>query len=163
MALLVRVAHFAVEKLAAPVSSALHTVATESPRFRLGCTRLARAFEVSESTRVQGWFGEEQEVKVPLTEEKAAKLGTDILAEGIVWTIGVGLLLHRARLEEEQSQAAAAKERQREAEQRDREQQYHTEQLQAIRGVQAELMAKLDLLEAHELRERERRRRWWYT
>ena len=162
MALLVKVAHFAVEKLAAPVSSALRTVAAESPHFRQGCTKLAQAFEVSESTRVQGWFGVEKEVKLPLTEEKAAKLGTDILAEGIVWTFGIALLLHRARLEEEQSRAAATKERQREAEQRDREQSYRTEQLQAIRGVQAELMAKLDILET-QLRERERRRRWWYS
>ena len=161
MALLVRVTHFAVEKLASPLSGALRGVAAESPWFRRGCTKLARAFEVSESTRVQGWFGEEEEIKVPLTEEKAAKLGTEILAEGIVWTFGIGLLLHRYALEEAQSREAAAKDKQREAEQREREQQYRTEQLQAIRSVQNELMAKMDSLESLLREHASRRRSWW--
>lgn len=92
---MIKVAYFAVERLAEPFSAAVGAVATRSPIFQAACRGLARHID-RRSTQKPGRFYR------PLTDEQASKAGAAILGEAILWTCGLAVLTHQTVAENEE-------------------------------------------------------------
>ena len=97
------VLYFAVEKAAIPISIVLQRTAAQSNLFASLSIATARAFHAQEVRREKRWvmFGPEDEVVVPMTDQRACKLGTEIFGQSIIWIVGLGVLLHQTQSSEE--------------------------------------------------------------
>ena len=102
-----KVVFFAIEQLAEPISNQIERVASQSPSFRRGCIRVAQRLH-RENVRRWALLGrdEAQQLKT-LDAEKAVTMGCEVLGEGIVWSVGLGVLAYQMReddlAEEEQN------------------------------------------------------------
>jgi predicted neutral ceramidase superfamily lipid hydrolase len=102
MSRLFKVAYFVVDKIAEPVAEALSRIAARSPAFQTACRRVARAVSAVSVEHVFDRAGVAVRRRAPsLTDEQAAKLGTEILAEGLVWSLGLLVLGHQTLAENE--------------------------------------------------------------
>ena len=98
-----KIVYFVVDKVAEPVADALSRIAARSPTFQTACRRVARAVS---TVSVEDVFDHRSGVAVRrralvLTDEQASKAGTEILAEALVWSVGLIVLGHQTLIEGE--------------------------------------------------------------
>jgi hypothetical protein len=108
MVLVVKVAHFFIERLAEPISHRLETYAAGRATFRSACFQLAtwhsrmeyeklarrQAWEQSRQTSMAARARREESPPPELDEKEATQLGCELLGEGFVWGVGLALLAH---------------------------------------------------------------------
>ena len=101
-----KVGYFIIERVAEPVSNVIEQVAIRSTTFRGMCTRLSRSLNATEQRRLNRFagFGTPKVIETPMTEEEATRKGAEYLGEGVVWTIGLGVLWHELSRDEADSQ-----------------------------------------------------------
>lgn len=126
--MIAKLAIFAIERAAEPISERLERNAQRSPRFRHACHQLANWVQNLDYHRKQrrsnfmataAWEDtpgrappsaaapEEIEPPEPLAEDEATQRGCEILGEGFVLSVGLALLLHQRQAENEQEEADA--------------------------------------------------------
>jgi hypothetical protein len=92
---LLRIGYFILDRIAEPVSQSIEVVARQSPAFRSKCVSLARYYENSEIARNSRFLKPSEVTTERLSEEQAVHRGAEILGEGVLWTIGLSVLLHQ--------------------------------------------------------------------
>lgn len=102
MSRILKIAYFVVEKVAEPVAETLSRIAARSPTFQSTCRRVARAVSAVSVERVFDRSGVAVRRRAALlTDEQASKAGTEIMAEALVWSVGLIVLGHQTLTEGE--------------------------------------------------------------
>lgn len=132
MALSARFLYFAIERAAEPISQRLENYASSSPRFRGACRQVAEwqsklaynkdlrriaheqrlANEQGQDARPGsgGWTPiDDVEPPPQLSEREATTQGCELLGEGFVICVGLGLLVHQAAADRADEAAAEAR------------------------------------------------------
>jgi hypothetical protein len=137
-----KLGYFVLERVAEPLSRSVESVAARSPAFRRGCVWLANYFESSEAARRNRFLVGKHRQAVPvLTEEAAVAKGSELVGEGMLWGVGIAVVLHQHFKEEdtEAEDAAAVAEGEARA---------ATDLRAVVAASEGRLLARLDALEA---------------
>lgn len=126
----VKLGYFVVERLAEPVSARLEQYASRSAAFRAGCLRFASWQHQLEYSKALRRHAREARASAsaallsdrlpdaaaadlpalpePLSEKEATQQACEVLGEGFLWSVGLGLLLHESLAEREHELAQEA-------------------------------------------------------
>ena len=90
-----KVAFFAIERVAEPISNQIEKVASRSPWFQKTCINISKRFRKDKEKQwhLTGFVGSDWKVPT-IDNSQAVTMGCEILGEGIVWSIGLGILAY---------------------------------------------------------------------